>query len=220
MKLWGRHWLVVFVAASLTSGCSSSSSTAAVTTNPPLTTLPLVEHLRGSSEVAVSIGDYRLGFGPGMAVTGPELIVYGNGRVYTEYFEGVTNGRPTFHFAKGQLSDEQIQVLLRAGDTLPAEAPDVQLPVDTFGTVLVTGTHSWTINDETIEPFAGYFEELRSVVRSSATTAWVPERWIVRRFPATECTVAVRPLDEPNYDAPVFPHVLDQYPLGGTPCYP
>ena len=160
----------------------------------------------------VQVGDYHLGVVPDMFVFGPEVVVYGDRSVYAELFDGVKDGAATYRLVRGRMSEGQLQRLLSDADALPPTSP-VGLPgTDGFPLLLVTGARTWDINDLEAEPFATYLDEVRATVRSAATEAWRPPRWIVRPYGAPRCS-AQQPSEQSYYDAPVYPHVLDQYSL-------
>jgi hypothetical protein len=55
-------------------------------------------------------------------------------------------------------------------------------------------------------------------VDDAATEQWRPARWIDRPWGVNTCTVIDQPGNDALYDAPVYPHLLDEYPLGETAC--
>jgi hypothetical protein len=172
-------------------------------------------------DVVLQLGDYHLGEVPDMFVTGPEIVIYGDGTVYAELFDGVANGEAQYRRLKGRTSEEQLQKLLRDAKALPPTSPVGVPPTDGSPLLLlVSGTQTWDINDLSAEPFAAYLDEVRSAVRSAAREAWSPSRWIVRPYGVDTCSVVEEPLEQSEYDAPVYPHLLDHYRLGATPCNP
>lgn len=172
----------------------------------------------GPSDVVVQLGDYHLGVVPDMYVTGPELVVYGDGTTFAELYEGVSDGRAQFRLATGLVPSEALQDLLDTANTLPPATPIGEPAVDAFPLLLVVGGHRWEINDQNAEPFASFLAELRTAVDAGATNHWQPTRWIERPYGANTCTVIDQPGIDPLYDAPVYPHLLDKYPLGDTAC--
>ena len=66
---------------------------------------------------------------------------------------------------------------------------------------------------------AAYVEELRRTIRSAAVAPWTPERWIVSDPIEPSCTVVSTP-HEPldHYEAPVYPHAANDFPLGSFEC--
>jgi len=166
-----------------------------------------IAHVTGANEVLIQVGDYTIGAIPDEFVVGPELIVYGDGSVYSS-----SSGTRT-----GHVTESQLQALLRAGEAMPADAPVGDPAVDAVPLLVVSGTHFWEINDLRVQPLMGYVGDIRSTAAVAATAAWAPARWIVRPF-GGPCTVVAEKPDLPGYYmAPVFPHLLDQYPLGECP---
>lgn len=199
-----------------TTGTRSPASIASPSTTP---TIPTVRHATGANDVLLQVGDYHLGSGPDEFVSGPEIVLYGDGRLYAELLDGVRDGEPQSSLRQAQLTEEQMQVLLRPGETLPKNPTMNTLPADAFPTFIVSASHQWQANDPQQEPFGSYLTNLRDEVRSMATAAWVPSRWIVRPYPSEVCTVTNAPAEHAYYDAPVFPGELGRYPPGQVDCY-
>ena len=203
-------------------GCSTERGGAPSSTAraPTATTIVSVQHPTGSADVVLQVGDYHLGWGPDVSVSGPEIVVYGDGSLYAELFDGVKDNQPVWSRVRARLSEDQLQTLLQPGEDLPADPPQNTIAVDTFPILLVSASHRWEVNDPDAEPFAGYLTSLRNLVRSYATDEWSPERWVVRLYPSPTCTVTDTPSTESSYDAPVYPGLLDQFPIGTVACYP
>jgi len=162
----------------------------------------------GVHEVLIQVGDYSIGAIPDEFVVGPELIVYGDGSVYVSSSSGTR---------AGHLTESQLQELLRAGEAVPADAPVGDAAVDAVPLLVVSGTHFWEINDVGVQPLRAYVDDVRSTVAAAAKEPWTPARWIARPY-GGPCEVAAGKPDLPTYYvAPVFPHLLDQYPLGECP---
>lgn len=171
------------------------------------------------ADVVVQLGDYHLGVIPDMFVTGPELIIYGDGTTYAEFYDGAdSDGHAQFRLVTGHVDDATLHDLVTTAGALPSVTPVGEAPVDGFPLLLVVGEHRWYINDLAAEPFASFLAELRATVDSDATEEWHPTRWIDRPYGINTCTVIDQPGDDPLYDAPVYPHLIDEYPLGETPC--
>ena len=212
-------WVAV-VLAGLLGACTSSASPSPASNTFPAITIAVVPHSTGANDVVLEVGDYHLGWGPDMGVTGPEIVLYGDGRLYAELFDGVRDGKATWSRVQAKLSKSQIQALLLPGENLPVDPPINTIAVDSFPILIVSAAHRWEVNDPEGEPFVTYLTNLRIMVRSFATEAWVPERWVVRVYPSPTCTVTGAPSTESSYDAPVYPGKLDQFPLGTVDCYP
>jgi hypothetical protein len=168
----------------------------------------------------LQVGEYQLGWGPDVTVIGPEIILYGDGSLYAELFDGVRAGQASWSLLQAKLSSEQVQALLLPGEGLPVDPPMPPLAADGLPLQIVSAAHRWDVNDPEAEPFVGYLTKVRNMVRSYATEKWVPERWLVRVYPSPTCTVANAPSSEPSYSAPVYPRLLDRFPLGTVDCYP
>ena len=213
---------VVVCTAALLAACSSEPLTntpaaTAATTAPSITAV--IPHRNGAADVVLQIGDYNLGAQPDMFVTGPEIVLYGDGSLYAELFDGTQGDQPQWSRMQAQLSESQVQTLLRMGEKLPIDATTQPTGPDSLPTLIVSATHSWEVNDPEAEPFATYLADLRNTVRSMATEEWSPGRWIVRVFPSPTCTVANIPASQSYFDAPVYPGLLSRFPLGVIDCY-
>ncbi len=165
-------------------------------------------------DAVLQIGDYHIGGNPDEFVTGPEVVVYGDGTAYAELLDGVTHGVVTAHLVTGHMSEDQIQQLLGAADKLPSTSPIGVAAVDQDPLLLVSGAHRWEVNDRAVEPFATYVASVRASVRQLAHQEWIPTRWIVRPFEGLHCAVVAQNQTPGLYNAPVYPHMLDHYPVG------
>jgi len=191
-------WVVAAVVGlALVGACSDSASK------------PAIDHVTGADEVLIQVGDYSIGAIPDEFVVGPELIVYGDGTVYTSSSEGTRTGR---------LTEAQLQRLLGDGEAMPVDAPVGTPTADAVPLLVVSGTHFWEIGDLSVQPLRGYVDGIRATVAAATTEPWTPSRWIVRPFGGPCAVVAVEPAEPDYYDAPVYPHLLDQYPLGDCPA--
>ncbi len=186
----------------------------------PATSVALVSHSTGPNDVVLQVGDYHLGWGPDMGVTGPEIVLYGDGSLYAELFDGVRDNQAVRSRVQAKLSESQVQTLLRPGEEVPVDPTMNTMAVDTFPILVVSASHRWEVNDPQAEPFVTYLTNLRNMVRSYANEGWVPERWVVRVYPSPTCTVTDAPSTDSSYDAPVYPGLLDQFPIGNVDCYP
>ena len=203
--------------APATGGTAAPASVAAMPSSTT-TSRPTVNHSTGANDVVLQIGEYHLGVSPDEFVFGPEIVLYGDGHIYAELSDGVRDGEPQSSLRQAHLTEEQMQTLLRPGETLPGSPTMNPLPIDAFPTLIVTASHRWEANDPQQEPFGSYLSELRKDVRSMATAPWTPTRWIIRPYPSPTCTVTETPAEHSYYDAPVFPGELARYPLGQVDC--
>lgn len=197
MRRLGGVALVVAVACG--AGCSSGSSSSS-----PDVTVPVL----AADEVLIQLGSYEIGGVPDEFVVGPEIVVYGDGTVYSELYLGGVS----FRLVTGQLSETQLQDVFEAAASLPAPPMVGYLPVDFVPVVLRVGSQEWAI-DPAAEPFRTFVDEVRSLVDEEVTQPWEPERWIVQPFGEACEVVAVNP-DAGPYDAPVYPDALADFPLG------
>lgn len=206
--------LVPFACALVVLSAACTSQTSA-----PIPTPRRITHQLGASDVVIQLNDYLFGGVPDEFLVGPELIVYGDGSVYAELPDGVKNQSATLRLVTGHLDETEVQRFLLRADSLPTDAPVGQAVADAIARPLIIGTHQWEINDESIEPFGTYLRDLQSAVEKVATTEWSPARWIDRPYPSSTCSVVERSTTEPWYNAPVYPHLLDHYPLGQFTCF-
>ena len=169
---------------------------------------------RGPMEVVLQIGDYHIGGNPDEFVSGPEGVVYGDGTVDAVLFDSVVDGVVKAHLATGHMSEDQIKQLLGAANKLPTTSAVGLEPADQPPLLLVSDTLRWEINDHAAEPFATYLASVRASVRDVAKQEWIPPRWIVRPFEGLHCSVVAQNQVLGLYNAPVYPHVLDRYPIG------
>jgi hypothetical protein len=210
-RLWNVRRLALLASMLIAaSACSDSGMSSASTAD----TIP---HPTGASDVVIQLGDYDFNGGPDVFVTGPELVVYGDGSVYTRFYD-VVAGVAKFRVVKGRLSEPAVQDLLRRAAALPATTPVGDAVIDAGPLPLVVVGDRWEINDLSVNPFASFIEYLRATTRAAAVVAWSPTRWIIRPFGATTCSVAEQPSGDDPYQAPVYPHVVATYPLGTFTC--
>lgn len=209
-----RLVVAAFAVLSIVAACngdkvgSTASSTQAVTAS----------HLDGPLDVAVQLGGYQLGDNIDGFVWGPEIVVYGDGSVFAELSAGIRDGVAIHRLVEGQMGQKDLQRLRDQAALLPSASPVGMAAVDASPLVLAVGSQTWQINDLTVEPFAAYVDELRSTVEARATESWQPTRWVQRPAGEAACTAVDRSTTEPFFDAPVYPHVLDQYMLGQFAC--
>ncbi len=201
----------VVCALVLFAGCSSGQT-------PQSATTPSIPHPVGASDVVIQLDGYRFGGVPDEFVVGPELIVYGDGSVYAEFPDGVKDGVAQYRLVQGHLGEAVLQRLLSGAEGLPSDSPVGVGVIDNPARPMIVGTHTWEINDRSIEPFATYLNELLSAVVAGASEPWRPSRWIDRPYPGSTCSVVEKSAVETWYNAPVYPHLLDQYPLGQFDC--
>ena len=185
---------------------------------PAASTAGTIPHASGASDVVVQLGDYDFNGGPDVFVTGPELVVYGDGSVYARLHDGVNAGVAKYRLVTGRLEEPAMQDLLRRGAALPQASPVGTAAIDAGPLVLVVDGHHWDINDLSVTSFAGYVEHLRAAIGAAATVTWIPTRWITRPLGATACSVVDHPSGDDAYEAPVYPHVEAKYPLGTFTC--
>lgn len=199
--------------------CSHSESTARTSEPASTSTVERIDHDTGSLNPVLQVGDYRLGVVPDMFVFGPELVIYDNGVVYAELFDHVQDGEARYRRVTGQVDEDQLQWLLGQGAALPSTSPvGGPLPVDAFPLVVTVDRQTWELNELGVEPFAGFLHDVRSTVDTAATEEWIPTRWVVRPYGAEHCSAVDQPYELSAFDAPVYPHLLDQYPLGEFSC--
>ena len=190
------------------SGLGTGTSSAAET----------ISHPAGTSAIVIQFGDYDFYGGPDVFVTGPELVVYGDGRVYAELHDGVVAGVARSRLVKGKLDESIIQDLLRRANVLPEATPVGTAAIDAGPLVLIVAGRRWDINDVAVNVFASYVEYLRAAVTAGAVEAWQPTRWITRPLGAKTCSVVEQPSRNGPYEAPVYPHAVSAYPLGTFAC--
>lgn len=179
-------------------GCSSDSS-------EPAVTLPNV----AADAVLIQLGSYEIGGVPDEFVVGPRVVVYGDGAVFAEMYDGVVS----FRLVTGRLDESQLVEVFEAAEELPAEGVVGQLPSDGVPLLLVIGDRRWDIGDPAIEPFGAFVAKLTSMVDAAATDEWRPARWIMQPYEAP-CVVVPDDPEAGPYDAPVYPHLMDTYLLG------
>ncbi len=185
-----------------------------------------VYHRHGPLDVVIQVGDYHIATVPDLFTTGPELIVFGDGAVYSNKLDHDTDGVASFSHRHGQMSEGVVQQLLRDALALPPDATIGQGPSDGFPILLKSGTRHWEIYDTNTEPFATYLDEVRTAVRSVAISDWQPTRWIESRLDSSDpqnlsvqCAVVQSTNAGPLYSAPVYPNALGQYPIEPFPCF-
>lgn len=188
----------------------------------PSPTVPAIAHASGEKDVIVQLGRYDLGNSvPDNLVNGPEVIVYGDGTAIA-LIRAVENGSVHRRWVRAGLTEDDLQSLLRAAAELPADPPTVDLAVDDIPTLLVVGARSWDTSPAQYasnDPFRLLIVQLQATIGANIVDDWTPTAWIERPFGAT-CTVTATLDIEPWYAAPVYPHLVDEYPLGPVSCGP
>lgn len=189
--------VALLVAVACVAGCSSGSSSS------PDVTVPTF----AADEVLIQLGSYDIGGIPDEFVLGPEIVVYGDGTVYSELYVGVENGEAVYRLVTGQLSESQLQDVFESAAAFPpaGEVGEV-LAVDGRPLMLRVGEQEWAINDLGVQPVRQFIDELRALVGEEVTEPWLPERWIVQQF-EDPCEVVEENPQAGPYDAPVYPHL-------------
>ncbi|MDP2292534.1 MAG: hypothetical protein Q8M22_15190 [Actinomycetota bacterium] len=183
-------------------GCTPESSA-------PDATLPNV----AGDAVLMQLGSYEIGGVPDEFVVGPQIVVYGDGSVFAELDDGAVDGGVSTRLVTGHLDESQLIEVFEAAEALPAEDVVGQLLLDGVPLVLVVGRRQWEVGDRGIEPYREFIDELTDLVDAAAIDVWTPARWILQPYGAP-CAVVPDNPDAGPYDAPVYPHVLDEYPPG------
>ena len=117
---------------------------------------------------------------------------------------------------KAQLSSETIRDLLGAARSLPSERvvgdPDLAGEDVTPRALAVDGVQwdVWEPNDA----IASYEDAVLAAFIAADPATWTPDRWFERPYDGA-CRVVDTPTLDYAYVAPVYPHVVVDYPSGG-----
>ncbi len=150
--------VLALAAVLVVAGCSNSAAPA----DPPDT----IAHARGIEDVVIQLGAYQLSTVPDQTVLGPEIVVFGDGEVYTSLYGDADEG-DTHRLIRAHFDEATMQRLLRAANDLPAEAPVDPSQGDGGSEPLVVNGVRWDASLITA-PFRDYFDELRATARESA----------------------------------------------------
>jgi hypothetical protein len=221
-----RWWLALMAMALLLSACTgasgrTASSTIDLTSTTGSSVVAPIRHGHSPLDVVIQIGDYYIGPVPDLILSSPDLLVLGDGTVYSDQYNGAVESVATFR--RGAMSETTIQRLLQDASTLPPDAT-VGQGLNEFPVLLEIGTQRWKINDLNAEPSAGYLDEVRAAVRAAATQTWQPSRWIESEhvagqpYGSVKCAVVASTNVGPH-SAPVYPNAFDRYPIGAFPCF-
>ncbi len=168
----------------------------------------------------VQIGQYELGNNIDEFVWGPSLVAYRNGSAFAEVDETIVDGVAERRPIEALLDTAQIDAIRQAAYALPddTEIGVDQRPSDGIPRMLIVDDQTWLIHDFSAEPFRSFIESVTEAVEATEVDQWTPRRWVNRDRSTGQCSVAQAP-SGPSYDnAPVYPHLLDQYPLGDFDC--
>ena len=174
----------------------------------------------GADDVFVQIGQYELGNNIDEFVWGPLLVAYRDGSAFAEVDETVIDGVAERRPIEALLDPAQIDSIRQAADALPddTEIGLDQRAEDAIPRMLIVDDQTWLIHDLSAEPFRSFMESVTEAVEATEVDQWTPQRWVERDRSTGQCSVTQAP-SGPSYDnAPVYPHLLDQYPLGDFDC--
>ena len=218
----GPRTVAALLFLSVPAACTSNPSGDPATTGSAAETsapLQVIAYDNTSSQVLVQIGNYEFGNNLDQFVFGPRLVIYGDGSAFAEVDgDGVRNGATVFRPIESRVSEAEIQSLLLAASQLPDVATAGVAPEDGLPLLLAVNGQSWEILDFDVEPFNGYVDSVTAVVTASEVGMWTPPAWIQRIPPAPDCESVVEPEGAPYYSAPVYPHLVNTYPLGRFEC--
>ncbi len=171
-------------------------------------------------DVFVQIGQYELGNNIDEFVWGPLLVAYRDGSAFAEVDETVVDGVAERRPIEAKLDPVQIDAIRRAADALPdgVEIGLDQRPEDGIPRMLIVDDQTWLIHDFSAEPFRSFMESVTEAVEATEVDQWTPQRWVQRDRSTGQCSVTSAP-SGPSYDnAPVYPHLIGEYPLGDFDC--
>lgn len=170
----------------------------------------------------IQLGAYEFRTIPEWHIVAPELVIYRDGSVYTETVDDTSApaNNATHRLRYGRMTEAQTERLIRDAEALPVTRPNPGVSAnDVYPLRLTSGPQTWDIEQPpTHQPFISYLEQLRSAVRTAATEEWRPSRWVQLVDGDNACVVTEQPGIEPWNNIPVYPHLLEDYPLGERDC--
>ena len=174
----------------------------------------------GADDVFVQIGQYELGNNIDEFVWGPLLVAYRDGSAFAEVDETVVDGVAERRPIEALLDPAQIDSIRQAADALPddAEIGLDQRAEDAIPRMLIVDDQTWLIHDLSAEPFRSFMESVTEAVEATESTNGLPSVGSNRDRSTGQCSVTQAPSGPSYYNAPVYPHLLDQYPLGDFDC--
>ena len=205
--------------ASAVSGPASSLVPSSAGLTGPVDTLAPIAHPTGADDVVLQVGAYLLGRTiPDHDVEMPTLVIYGDLRAF-----GRIDGSAGPRWASGRVDRADVVALLRTAAMLPDEAPDgaAREAGDDFGVELVAGDRRWRVYPPGLidaDPFVALLDDVWSAGRPALVDPWVPSAWIEQPEWNGPCVVVAEPDVDPWLAAPIFPHLVDRYPLGPASC--
>jgi hypothetical protein len=155
----------------------------------------------------------------------PRVVIFQDGRVFTTTAtDGYASTPASAHrHMHGQIPQQQLEELLARAATLPPTQESGVTATDEWPTVVQVGRQQWSVYRHSDGVYREFTMLVEEVVRDVATESWEPSAWLVMHddppwtAPPT-CEVAVRTDDTPQQAVPVYPHVVDRYPLGPLDC--
>ena len=207
------RWLgaVAGVGLLLLSGCGLFDETASLDTS-----IDPAEPL----DVVVQVGDYFC-CNIDDFLFGPWLVVYADGSFYRERQIGVADGVAELETVTGQLDDAGFESITEAADALPdsrSVGPDQQA-TDGVPLMLFAGDATWTLHTLD-DPYWAFIREVEEVLDGYENRAWTPTAWIEHARGDDTCVVSAVQIQPDSAGAPIYPHVVDEYPLGPIGCGP
>ncbi len=169
-------------------------------------------------EVLFQFGTYNIGDNIDRFVTGPAMVIYGDGTTYSQFPRG--NGDDPSSFLRiGQLDDDKLRDLVGAARDLPDDVSGRLCAEDEFQNVLVVESRTWSacgmLDADHLGPF---IDAVRAEFERTDSGPWTPASWIQLDPVSGECSVVESPT-VPSYQAtPVYPGATNDHPLGPIEC--
>ena len=205
------RWLVGLGLVLAVSGCGLFEETASLDTalDP---TKPL--------DVVVQVGDYSC-CNIDDFLFGPLLVVYADGSFYWERQVGVAGGAAELETLTGQLDDAGFASITEAANALPGSrsvGPDQQA-TDGVPVLLVAGDATWTLH-ELQDPYRAFIDDVGEILDDVEHQPWTPTAWIEHAPGDDTCVVSAVQTQPSSAGAPIYPHVVDEFPPGPIACGP
>ncbi len=203
--------VLVTTAVAITAACSASESIPA--TDDPSS----IEIAAGPDDVVLQLGSYDVGENIDQFVSGPDLVIYGDGAVYRDTIR-LAPDAPN-RFQRGVLAERRVLDIVAAARELPDVVDGDDCAVDEFEAELRIEGRTWSacgLLDAA--DFGAFLDAVRLDVHSTDLTPWEPSALVQLDPVTTTCAVVASSTLPASQTAAVYPHATDEYPPGEFPC--
>lgn len=168
----------------------------------------------GPDEVVFQFGAYNLGDNIDQIVTAPTVVIYGDGSAHGRVLDDRTGER---RYVRASFDDDLVRDLVAASADLPQEASNELCEIDEVATRLLVDGRSWdACGFLQMDEFDSFVQAVLNEWSSIEKAPWVPAAWIDR---SSGCTVIDDLTGGSLEVVPLYPHLVDDLPLGPIDCF-